>query len=98
MGHHPACAINPLNLTEEVNGTSLSDVTDPQPPVYLAHIPNSPSDGATCTGSLDAAGNQIVHVCGGDTLPSKSQAEVNRKRGRFYMLRTNGNASGQPGT
>jgi len=97
MAHHAGCAINRLNLKNEVNGTSLLDVTDPQHPIYLTHIPNSPSDGATCTGSLDAAGNQMVHVCGGDTLPSNSQAEANRKHGRYYMLRTNGNSSGQPG-
>ena len=97
MAHHAGCAINRLNLANEVNGTSLLDVTDPSHPVYLAHIPNSPSDGATCTGSLDAAGNQMVHVCGGDTLPSSSRAEADRKRGHYYMLRTNGNSSGQPG-
>ena len=98
MAHHAGCAINRLNSKNEVNGTSLLDVTDPQHPIYLAHIPNSPSDLSSCTGSLDAAGNQMVHVCGGDTLPSNSQAEADRKRGHFYMLRTNGNSSGQPGT
>jgi hypothetical protein len=97
MAHHAGCAINRLNLKNEVNGTSLLDVTDPQHPIYLSHIPNSLSDGATCTGSLDAAGNQMVHVCGGDNLPFNSKAEADRKRGRYYMLRTNGNASGQPG-
>ena len=97
MAHHAGCAISRLNLKNEVNGTSLLDVTDPQHPIYLSHIPNSLSDGATCTGSLDAAGNQMVHVCGGDTLPFNSQAEANRKHGHYYMLRTNGNASGQPG-
>src|SRR3974390_2232794 len=97
MAHHAGCAINRLNLNTEVNGTSLLDVTDPQHPIYLSHIPNSSSDGATCTGSLDAAGNQMVHVCGGDSLPSKSRAEAIRKHGHYYMLRTNGNASGLPG-
>ena len=40
----------------------------------------------------------MVHVCGGDSLPSNSQAEANRKHGHYYMLRSNGNSSGQPGT
>ena len=97
MAHHAGCAINRLNSKNEVNGTSVLDVTDPQHPIYLAHIPNSASDLASCTGSLDAAGNQMVHVCSGDTLPSNSQAEANRKHGHYYMLRTNGNSSGQPG-
>jgi hypothetical protein len=94
MAHHAGCAINRLNGQEEVNGTSIIDVTDPQHPIYLHHIIGYP---ASCTGSLDAAGNQMVHVCGGDTLPSNSQAEANRKHGHYYMLRSNGNSSGQPG-
>ena len=70
-------------------------MTDPQHPIYLHHIVGFPAD---CAGSLDAAGNQMVHVCGGDSLPSNSQAEANRKHGHYYMLRSNGNSSGQPGT
>jgi hypothetical protein len=95
MAHHAGCAINRLNGQDEVNGTSLIDVTDPTHPVYLHHIIGFPAD---CGGSLDAAGNQMVHVCGGDSLPSKSPAEAQRKHGHYYMLRTNGNSSGQPGT
>jgi hypothetical protein len=95
MAHHAGCAINRLNLANEVNGTSIIDVTDPRHPVYLHHIAGFP---ASCTGSLDAAGNQMVHVCSGDSLPSSSPAEARRKRGHYYMLRSNGNSSGQPGT
>jgi len=95
MAHHAGCAINRLNGQNEVNGTSILDVTDPQHPVYLHHVVGFPAD---CNGSLDAAGNQMVHVCSGDSLPSNSPAEANRKRGHYYMLRSNGNASGQPGT
>ena len=95
MAHHAGCAVNRLNGQTEVNGTSLVDVTDPTHPIYLHHITGFPAD---CNGSLDAAGNQMVHVCAGDTLPSKSPAEAARKRGRYYMLRSDGNASGEPGT
>jgi hypothetical protein len=95
MAHHAGCAINRLNGQDEINGTSIIDVTDPRRPVYLHHITGYP---ASCTGSLDAAGNQMVRVCSGDSLPSNSLAEAQRKRGRYYMLRSNGNSSGQPGT
>jgi hypothetical protein len=95
MAHHAGCAINRLNGATEVNGTSIIDVTDPQHPVYLYHIVGFP---ASCTGSLDAAGNQMVHVCSGDSLPSNSPAEAKRKQGHYYMLRSNGNSSGEPGT
>jgi len=103
MAHHAGCAVNRLKPvttppTLEVNGTSILDVTDPTHPIYLHHIPNSPSDGASCTGSLDAAGNQMVHVCSGDTLPSKTQTEAQSKHGRYYMLRSNGNSGGASGT
>lgn len=95
MAHHAGCAVNRLNGQNEVNGTSLIDVTDPTHPIYLHHIIGFPAD---CDGSLDAAGNQMVHVCAGESLPSRSPAEAARKRGRYYMLRSNGNASGEPGT
>lgn len=95
MAHHAGCAVNRLNDQTEVNGTSIIDVTDPQNPIYLHHLVGFPAD---CNGSLDAAGNQMVHVCGGDSLPSNSPAEAARKHGHYYMLRSNGNASGQPGT
>ncbi|MFI5090287.1 MAG: LVIVD repeat-containing protein [Terriglobales bacterium] len=87
MAHHAGTAINRLTGLSETNGTSLVDVTDPAHPVYLSHIPGP-------AGSIDAAGNQMVHVCSGDVLPSNSRAEAQSKRGRYYMLRSNGNSSG----
>src|SRR6516162_11301910 len=38
VGHHGGKARNPLTGTEEENGTSIVDVTDPARPLYLAHI------------------------------------------------------------
>src|SRR5256714_11687568 len=87
MAHHAGTAINRLNGKSETNGTSILDVTDPRHPVYLAHI-QGPG------GSLDAAGNQMAHVCSGDALPSNSSAEAARKHGHYYLLRSNGNSSG----
>jgi len=87
MAHHAGTAINRLNGKSETNGTSILDVTDPAHPVYLAHIPGP-------AGSIDAAGNQMAHVCSGDTLPSSSRAEAASKRGHYYLLRSNGNSSG----
>jgi hypothetical protein len=87
MAHHAGTAINRLNGKVETNGTSILDVTDPAHPVYLFHIPGP-------AGSIDAAGNQMAHVCSGDTLPSASKAEAATKRGRFFLLRSNGNSSG----
>jgi hypothetical protein len=102
MAHHAGTAhdrtihcdtvANP-NCNVTTNGTSILDVTDPRHPVYLVHIPGP-------AGSIDAGGNQMVHVCGGDQLPSKTAAEAARKHGHYYMLRSNGNSSGaaNPGT
>jgi len=87
MAHHAGTGINRLNGKVETNGTSLLDVTDPAHPVYLAHIPGP-------GGSIDAAGNQMAHVCSGDWLPSNSAEEAARKQGRYYLLRSNGNSSG----
>jgi len=101
MAHHAGCAVSRLSKQTEVNGTSVLDVTDPKSPVYLYHIQGfgagSPN---ACSGSLDAGGNQMAHVCSGDSLPSSSPAEASNKHGRYFLLRTNGNSSGSanPGT
>jgi hypothetical protein len=87
MGHHATTGIDRLNGKVESSGTSILDVTDPHNPVYLFHIPGP-------SGSIDAAGSQMVHVCSGDVLPSNSKAERDRKRGHWYLLRTHGNSSG----
>jgi hypothetical protein len=69
-GHHslgtnpvtnqPLPSFNPLTNTNEPNGTSLVDVSDPKHPVYLAHIP---------VGTTGNGGAQMVRVCDGSTLP-----------------------------
>jgi hypothetical protein len=87
MAHHATTGIDRLNGLTEPSGTSILDVTDPSKPVYLFHIPGP-------SGSIDAAGSQMVHVCGGDMLPSNSSAEKARKHGHWYMLRSHGNSSG----
>jgi hypothetical protein len=87
MAHHATVGIDRLNGLVEPSGTSILDVTNPEHPIYLFHIPGP-------SGSLDAAGSQMVHVCGGDMLPSTSSEEKARKHGRWYMLRSHGNSSG----
>jgi hypothetical protein len=86
-GHHAGTGFNPLTGQVESNGTSLVDVTDPDSPKYLAHIPGP-------AGSIDAGGSQMVRVCSGDVLPSNSKEEAKRKHGKWYLLRTHGNSSG----
>ena len=59
VGHHAGEALNPLTGAVETHGTSVVDVTVPETPVYLAHIPASGG----------AGGSQMVQVCAGDRLP-----------------------------
>jgi hypothetical protein len=69
-GHHtlgtnpvtgaPLPSFNPLTGRNEENGTSIVDVTDPQNPVYLAHLPVANGAGG---------GAQMVRVCDGSSLP-----------------------------
>jgi len=87
MGHHATVGLDRLNGLVEPSGTSILDVTDPKHPIYLFHIPGP-------SGSLDAAGSQMVRVCGGDMLPSYSTEEKQRKHGHWYLLRSHGNSSG----
>jgi hypothetical protein len=42
VGHHGGRARNPQTGSDEDNGTSIVDVTDPARPRYLAHIPGAP--------------------------------------------------------
>ena len=56
VGHHGGKARNPLTGTEEDNGTSIVDVTDPARPRYLAHIPGMP-------GGPEQGGAQMARVC-----------------------------------
>jgi hypothetical protein len=68
---------NPLTGRDELNGTSILDVTDPRTPRYLAHIPGA-------RGEAEAGGAAMVRVCGGQTLPRADSAKT-------YLLRTLGN-------
>jgi hypothetical protein len=76
VGHHGGRKLNPLTGAEELNGTSILDVTDPRTPKYLHHIPGA-------AGEAEAGGAAMVRVCSGDELPRAS-------KGRWYLLRTLG--------
>src|SRR5262245_63634115 len=56
VGHHGGRARNPLTGSEEDNGTSIVDVTDPARPRYLAHIPGA-------GGGSEQGGAQMARVC-----------------------------------
>jgi hypothetical protein len=77
VGHHGGSALNPLTGVVEGNGTSIIDVTDPQNPVYLHHIPGA-------SGAGEAGGAQMVRACNGSDLPAGNPTRV-------YLLRTRGN-------
>ena len=53
-------SFNPLTGKNELNGTSIVDVTNPRNPQYLFHLP-VPDGGA--------GGAQMVRVCDGNALP-----------------------------
>jgi hypothetical protein len=53
-------SFNPLTGKNELNGTSIVDVSDPRHPKYLFHLPVA--DGVN-------GGAQMVRVCDGSTLP-----------------------------
>jgi hypothetical protein len=59
IGHHGGSAHNPLNGRIEPNGTSIVDVTDPQHPRYLHHVPGAVS------GIGEAGGAQMVRPARG---------------------------------
>ncbi|MBV9828572.1 MAG: hypothetical protein JO001_23330 [Alphaproteobacteria bacterium] len=84
IGHHGGTdevpqPVNPITGQAEYNGTSLVDVTDPQNPKYLAHIPGEP-------GNYEAGGAQMVRVCDGKSLPKGDPNAV-------YLLRPFGNSA-----
>jgi hypothetical protein len=58
IGHHAGTERNLLTGQPEANGTSIVDVTDPQAPRYVHHIPGGRGGGA-----------QMVRVCAGRELP-----------------------------
>src|SRR5215470_6147459 len=53
-------SFNPLTGKNELNGTSIIDVTHPRNPQYLFHLP---------VPNGVAGGAQMVRVCDGNTLP-----------------------------
>jgi len=77
VGHHGGLKMNPLTARDELNGTSIVDVTDPARPQYLHHIPGAP-------GAAEAGGASMVRLCDGATLPGAD-------RQKTYLLRTLGN-------
>ena len=78
IGHHGGAARNALNGKTEPHGTSIVDVTDPQYPHYLHHVPGAAS------GTGEAGGAQMVRACAGKDLPKGDPAKT-------YLLRTVGN-------
>ena len=67
IGHHGGTdaipePVNPMTGKAEPNGTSIVDVTDPEHPKYLRHIPGQ-------QGNYEAGGAQMVRVCDGKDLP-----------------------------
>ncbi len=79
IGHHGGGAPNPLTGTNERNGTSIVEVTDPRKPRYVAHIPGEQGQG-------EAGGAQMARVCTGRDLPRANRDEV-------YLLRSFGNSA-----
>src|SRR5262249_22848874 len=78
IGHHGGSALNPLNGQMEPNGTSIVEVTDPQHPRYLRHVPGAAG------GTGEAGGAQMVRACTGKDLSKGDPAKT-------YLLRTLGN-------
>ena len=81
IGHHGGSGdfskpLNLLNGQEELNGTSIVDVTDPKQPKYLAHIPGAVGDG-------EAGAAQMTRVCDGKSLGKGDPNKV-------YLLRAFG--------
>jgi hypothetical protein len=81
VGHHGGSKDvpkprNALTGQDELNGTSILDVTDPKNPKYIAHIPGAVGDG-------EAGASQMTRVCDGKTL---GKGDPNR----VYLLRTFG--------
>lgn len=75
---HEPMRMNSLTGRAEPNGTSIVDVTDPQHPKYLFHIPGQ--------GGVGGSGAPFVRVCSGDDLPRG-------EKGKYYMLRAFGSTS-----
>jgi hypothetical protein len=59
VGHHDGIDFDPTSGANEVNGTSIVDVTNPNNPFYLHHI------------EAPAGGSQMAQTCTGDELPGE---------------------------
>jgi len=81
IGHHAGTVVNPLTGKEEVNGTSILDVTDPGHPKYLAHLPGEPANPQS---RGESGGAQMARVCTG--LPHADKS-------KFFLLRSYGNSA-----
>jgi hypothetical protein len=76
VGHHGGRRMNSLTGQEELNGTSIVDVTDPAKPQYLAHVPGA-------AGEAEDGGASMVRICEGRELPKADKSKT-------YLLRTLG--------
>jgi len=65
VGLHGGNLPNALSGNSEHSGTAILDVTDPQRPKMLSHIPGAPGGGA-----------QMVRVCNGSELPRADKKSV----------------------
>ncbi len=85
IGHHGGRATNPLNGTQEENGTSILDITDVRKPKLLFHIPGDKGKEAP---GRETGGAQMTRICGGGELPHADPS-------KFYLLRTFGETGQQ---
>lgn len=84
IGHHGGRSLNTLTGEVENNGTSIVDVTEPEHPKYLAHIPGEPVNPAA---RGESGGAQMVRVADGKNLPIGDD--------KVYLLRSFGNSAHQ---
>jgi len=75
FGNGPTGSLNPLTGKNEINGTSIVDVTDPRHPKYLFHI------------EAKNGGARMAKLCEGDELPN---GKANGLGGHTFLLRENG--------
>jgi hypothetical protein len=84
IGHHGGTALNPMTGSVEPNGTSIVDVTNPQRPVYLKHLPGGAGVG-------EAGGAQMVRFCSAKELPN-AHLNSDPDRNKHYLLRATSNS------
>ena len=79
LGHLRGAELNSQNGEVEQNGVSVVDVTDPENPAYIRHIPPTPAPWSDAS-EEERSGGQHVQLCSGDQLPGGIS-------GHHYMLR-----------